>query len=261
MKQYLDLVQDILDYGEYREDRTGTGTVSLFGKQLRFDLQQGFPLLTTKKMFFRGIVEELLWFIDGKCDIKELNQKGVHIWDEWMNDPGKVPYSNWRRWGENGFDQLGKVIEEIKTNPTSRRLLVNSWNPEEVFTPGSLVLPPCHFSYQFYVRRDRYLDLLLNMRSNDIFLGMPFNIASYALLCMMVAKVCKLIPGELIYTIGDAHIYSNHINQAKLQVTREPRELPMLEIKDRDKIEDFITSDFVLSGYDPWPKIKGELSK
>lgn len=259
MKQYLDLVKDILENGEEREDRTGTGTISVFGRQLRFNLQDGFPLLTTKKLFFRGIVEELLWFISGALNIEDLSKKDVHIWDAWKDKPGKVPYSNWRNWW--GFDQLDWAIREIQDNPTSRRILVNSWDFNEVTTEDELVLPPCHFCFQFYVRSGKYLDLHLNLRSNDIFLGAPWNIASYSLLDMMIAQVCELQPGELIYTIGDAHIYKDHINQVKEQLQRKPRVLPRIKLNpERKTIDDFEVSDFDLLGYTPWPSLKGNLS-
>ena len=260
MKQYLDLVKDILNNGEVRKDRTGTGTISVFGRQLRFPISlKSFPILTTKKVFFRGIVEELLWFINGAEKICDLKDKGVHIWDAWENYPGKVPYSNWRNW--KGADQLGRIIQEIINNPTSRRLLVNSWDFDEVFSEGKLVLPPCHFCYQFYVRNKNILDLHVNIRSNDIFLGAPWNISSYALLDIMVSQVCNLMPGELIYTIGDAHIYLDHIEQVKEQLQRAPRQLPSLELNpDRKNISDFVVEDFKLNSYDPWPPIKGNLS-
>lgn len=260
MKQYIDLVKDILENGETREDRTGTGTISVFGRQLRFNLSDGFPLLTTKKMFTRGIIEELLWFLGGARKISDLTKKGVHIWDPWDNMYGKkVPYSNWRMW--SGGDQLRRIVDEIKTNPTSRRLLVNSWNYKEIFANDEVVLPPCHFCYQFYVRSGKYLDIHVNLRSNDIFLGMPFNIAEYALLDMIIAQTCNLSPGELIYTIGDAHIYQNHLEQIKEQIKREPRNLPEMKLNpDKKNFWEFEYSDFELLNYDPWPAIKGDLS-
>lgn len=276
MKQYLGIIQDILDNGIKREDRTGVGTLSIFGTQNRYDLSTGkFPLLTTKKLFTRGIIEELLFFIAGDTNIEHLEEKNVNIWSAWKDPEGKKypPYgAMWRRWPKNPrpgkidiwakeknyyVDQLANVIEEIKTNPGSRRLIVNAWNPGEM---DNFVLPPCHAFYQFYVREE-FLDLQLYVRSNDVFLGMPFNIASYALLLMMVAQVTGYKPGTLVYTTGDTHLYLNHIEQAKLQLSREPRELPVMTINPEVKnIEDFKLEDFVLTGYDPWPHIKAEVA-
>lgn len=256
MRQYLDLLQDVLLNGTRTDDRTGTGTLSVFGRQLRFNIADGFPLVTTKKVFWRGIVAELLWMISGDTNIKTLQEQGVHIWDEWADqdgDLGPVYGAQWRSWNEyepisipaidgkvlhtdgtfvdglyerSTFDQLAEVINSIKTNPTSRRHIVTAWNPTEV---DEMALPPCHCFFQFHVR-DKYLDLQLYQRSADLFLGVPFNIASYALLLMMVAQECKLIPGEFIHTFGDAHIYLNHIEQVKQQLTRTPLTLPNVHI-------------------------------
>ncbi len=276
MKQYLGIMQEILDHGIKKEDRTGTGTLSIFGTQAKYDLSEGFPLLTTKKLFIRGIIEELLWIISGSGDISELRKKNVHIWDAWEDPTGEkyAPYGPmWRAWpkrSENAMyteygmlpipetiDQLGQVIEEIKKNPGSRRLIVNAWNPGEM---KDFVLPPCHAFFQFNVRGE-YLDLQLYQRSADWFLGVPFNIASYSLLLMMVAKLTGYKCGTFIHTTGDTHLYLNHLEQAKLQLSREPKPLPkMIIYGDQKTIDDFKYEDFELVDYDPWPAIKAEVS-
>ncbi|MBR6844742.1 MAG: thymidylate synthase [Bacteroidales bacterium] len=263
MKQYLDLLQYVLDHGTEREDRTGTGTVGVFGYQMRFDLSEGFPCLTTKKLHLRSIIHELLWFLRGDTNIKYLKDNGVSIWDEWANengDLGPVYGSQWRSWpdGKGGtIDQIANVVHEIKSNPYSRRLMVTAWNPAEI---QDMALPPCHCLFQFYVSDGR-LSCQLYQRSADIFLGVPFNIASYALLTMMMAQVCGLKPGVFVHTLGDAHIYKNHLDQVHLQLTREPRQLPTMcinpEVRD---IFGFHYEDFKLEGYNPHPHIKGEVS-
>lgn len=264
MKQYLDLVNRILTEGVVKEDRTGTGTKSIFGHQMRFNLGNGFPLLTTKKVFLRGIIEELLWFISGDTNKKTLQAKNVHIWDGWGDDEtgelGPIYGYQWRSWPDyNGghIDQLQQVIEQIKNTPNSRRMIVCSWNVAQIDQMG---LPPCHCFFQFYVA-DGKLSLQLYQRSADTFLGVPFNIASYALLLMMVAQVTGLKPGEFIHTTGDTHIYLNHMEQVNLQLSREPRALPVMKINPEVKsILDFKYEDFQLEGYDPWPAIKGAVS-
>ena len=264
MKQYLDLLQRVLTEGVRRDDRTGTGTIGVFGHQMRFDLSQGFPLVTTKKVFTRGIFEELLWFISGSTNKKVLQEKNVHIWDEWGDDEtgelGPIYGYQWRSWPDyNGghIDQLMDVIEQIKTNPNSRRLIVCSWNVAQIPLMG---LPPCHCFFQFFVA-DGKLSLQLYQRSADLFLGVPFNIASYALLVHMVAQVTGLQPGEFIHTTGDTHIYLNHIDQVKLQLSREPLPLPKLHLNpDIKDIRDFRISDITLEGYQCHPAIKGEVS-
>ncbi len=264
MKQYLDLLHKVLTEGVRRDDRTGTGTIGIFGYQMRFDLSQGFPLVTTKKVFTRGIIEELLWFISGSTNKKVLQEKNVHIWDEWGDDEtgelGPVYGHQWRAWNDyNGghIDQLMNVIEQIKTNPNSRRLIVSSWNVAQIDQMG---LPPCHCFFQFYVSNGK-LSLQLYQRSADLFLGVPFNISSYALLLMMVAQVTGLKPGEFIHTLGDAHIYLNHIEQVKLQLSREPYPLPTMRLNpDVNDIRNFRIGDFVLENYQCHPAIKGEVS-
>lgn len=264
MKQYLDLLHKVLTEGVRREDRTGTGTIGIFGHQMRFDLSDGFPLVTTKKVFTRGIIEELLWFISGSTNKKVLQEKNVHIWDEWGDDEtgelGPVYGHQWRAWDDyNGghIDQLLNVIDQIRTNPNSRRLIVCSWNVAQIDQMG---LPPCHCFFQFYVSQGR-LSLQLYQRSADLFLGVPFNISSYALLLMMVAQVTGLQPGEFVHTLGDAHIYLNHIDQVRLQLSRTPYALPtMLLNPDVHDIRDFRISDFTLQGYQCHPAIKGEVS-
>lgn len=264
MKQYLDLIQRVLDEGSRKDDRTGTGTISVFGHQMRFDLSKGFPLLTTKKMFTRGIIEELLWFISGDTNKHTLQAKNVHIWDSWGDDVtgelGPIYGKQWRDWeGNNGrhYDQLMDAIETIKHNPDSRRIIVSSWHVEEIDRMG---LPPCHCFYQFYVA-DGKLSLQLYQRSADSFLGVPFNIASYALLLMMVAQVTGLQPGTFVHTLGDAHIYLNHLEQVKLQLSRQPYALPRMIINPEVKnILDFKIEDFQLVDYQCHPAIKGEVS-
>lgn len=263
MKQYLDLLQHVLDHGTERLDRTGTGTVGVFGYQMRFDLSQGFPVLTTKKLHLRSIIYELLWFLRGDTNIKYLKEHGVSIWDEWADengDLGPVYGSQWRSWpdGRGGtIDQIAGVVDEIKRNPYSRRLMVTAWNPAEM---QEMALPPCHCLFQFYVDGGK-LSCQLYQRSADIFLGVPFNIASYALLTMMMAQVCGLQPGDFVHTLGDAHIYRNHLDQVHLQLTREPRKLPTMRINPAVKdIFGFQYEDFTLEGYDPHPHIKGEVS-
>lgn len=263
MRQYLDLLDRIMTQGVDRGDRTGTGTRSVFGHQMRFDLRDGFPLLTTKKLHLRSIIHELLWFLRGDTNIQYLHDNNVTIWDEWADpngDLGPVYGAQWRRWpGPDGrpIDQIAQVIGQIKSNPESRRLIVSAWNVGQL---SEMRLPPCHLLFQFYVAGDR-LSLQLYQRSADSFLGVPFNIASYALLLMMVAQVTGLQPGEFVHTLGDAHIYHNHFEQARLQLSREPRPLPTMtlnpEVKD---INGFTFADFTLSGYDPHPHIKAPVA-
>ena len=263
MKQYLDLMRTILDEGHYKADRTGTGTYSIFGYQMRFDLQKGFPLLTTKKLHLRSIIYELLWFLNGDTNIKYLHDHGVSIWDEWADengDLGPVYGKQWRSWeAPDGrvIDQITSLIEQIKRNPDSRRLIVSAWNPADV---DQMALPPCHTMFQFYVSNGE-LSCQLYQRSADVFLGVPFNIASYALLTMMVAQVCGLKAKDFVHTFGDAHIYSNHVEQAKLQLSREPRPLPQMRINPAvDSIFGFQYEDFTLENYDPHPHIKAEVA-
>lgn len=263
MRQYLDLMRRVLDTGTDKSDRTGTGTRSVFGHQMRFDLQDGFPLLTTKKLHLRSIIHELLWFLRGDTNIKYLHDNQVSIWDEWADENGElgpVYGYQWRSWpAPDGrrIDQIANVIEQIKTNPDSRRLIVSAWNPALV---DEMALPPCHALFQFYVA-DGKLSCQLYQRSADIFLGVPFNIASYALLTMMAAQVCGLQAGEFVHTLGDAHLYSNHFEQTKLQLTREPRTLPKMTLNPavRD-ISAFTFEDFTLTGYDPHPHIKAAVA-
>jgi len=262
MKQYLEMCQHILDNGVDREDRTGTGTRSIFGHQLRFDLQEGFPLMTTKKVYWKGVAYELLWFLKGDTNIKYLNDNDVHIWDEWADengDLGNVYGHQWRNWeGREGtIDQISQVIEEIRENPYSRRLIVNAWNVGDL---DKMALPPCHLLFQFYVA-DGKLSCQLYQRSCDTFLGVPFNIASYSLLTHMIAHVVGLEVGEFVWTGGDVHIYQNHFDQIKKQLSREPRALPQLKInKETENIFDIEFEDIELIGYDPHPTIKGEVS-
>ncbi|MDO4434431.1 MAG: thymidylate synthase [Alysiella sp.] len=263
MQTYLNLLQDILDNGTDKSDRTGVGTRSVFGRQMRFDLSQGFPLLTTKKLHLRSIIHELLWFLKGDTNIKYLQNNNVSIWDEWADENGelgRVYGAQWRSWrGANGktTDQITNVITQIKNNPDSRRLIVSAWNPAEV---DDMALPPCHALFQFYVANGK-LSCQLYQRSADVFLGVPFNIASYALLTMMIAQVCGLQAGEFVHTLGDAHLYSNHFEQARLQLTRAPKKLPEmklnLEIKD---IFDFKFEDFELVNYEAYPHIKAAVA-
>ncbi|MEE1943656.1 thymidylate synthase [Pedobacter sp. KR3-3] len=260
MKQYLDLMQHVLDHGTQKHDRTGTGTISVFGYQMRFNLQEGFPMVTTKKLHLKSIIHELIWFLSGDTNIKYLKDNGVRIWDEWADEAGNlgpVYGSQWRSWpkpdGEK-IDQISQIVNMIKNNPDSRRIIVSAWNVAEV---ENMALPPCHAFFQFYVAEGK-LSCQLYQRSADIFLGVPFNIASYALLTMMVAQVCGLQYGDFIHTLGDAHLYNNHIEQARLQLSREPRPLPTMEINPAVKdIFDFKYEDFTLKDYDPHPHIKG----
>jgi len=263
MKQYLDLMRTILDEGQYKSDRTGTGTYSIFGYQMRFDLQKGFPLLTTKKLHLRSIIYELLWFLRGDTNIQYLHDHNVTIWDEWADengDLGPVYGKQWRSWitpDGRTIDQITSLIEQIKRNPDSRRLIVSAWNPADV---DQMALPPCHTMFQFYVSNGE-VSCQLYQRSADVFLGVPFNIASYALLTMMVAQVCGLKPKDFVHTFGDAHIYSNHVEQARLQLSREPRPLPQMRINPEVKdIFGFQYEDFTLDNYDPHPHIKAEVA-
>ena len=263
MKQYLDLLQHVLDNGTDKSDRTGTGTRSVFGYQMRFNLADGFPVLTTKKLHLKSIIHELLWFLAGDTNIRYLKENGVRIWDEWADengDLGRVYGAQWRSWrGANGetVDQIANVVRQIRQTPDSRRLIVSAWNPAEV---DDMALPPCHALFQFYVANGK-LSCQLYQRSADIFLGVPFNIASYALLTLMLAQVCDLQAGEFIHTLGDAHLYNNHLEQAQLQLTREPRKLPTMRINPavRD-IFAFKFDDFELQDYDPHPHIKAQVS-
>ena len=263
MKQYLDLLRHIRENGVMKEDRTGTGTQSVFGYQMRFDLGEGFPLLTTKKVHLKSIIYELLWFIAGDTNVKYLRDHGVTIWDEWADengDLGPVYGHQWRSWPApdgRAIDQLSGVIDTIRRNPDSRRMLVTAWNPAEV---DKMALPPCHCLFQFYVA-DGKLSCQLYQRSADVFLGVPFNIASYALLTMMIAQVCGLQPGEFVHTTGDTHIYRNHFDQVATQLSREPRPLPRMRLNpDVRSIFDFTYEDFTLEGYDPWPAIKAPVA-
>ena len=264
MKQYLDLLQKILDEGVKKEDRTGTGTISIFGHQMRFNLSEGFPLLTTKKVHLKSIIYELLWFLDGNTNAKWLQERGVRIWNEWADpetgDLGHIYGYQWRSWPDydGGFiDQIQEAVEAIKHNPDSRRIIVSAWNVADI---KNMNLPPCHAFFQFYVANGK-LSLQLYQRSADCFLGVPFNIASYALLCMMMAQVCGLEPGDFIHTTGDTHIYLNHLDQVHLQLSREPRKLPRMRINPEVKdIFKFQYEDFTLEDYDPYPAIKGMVS-
>ena len=263
MKQYLDLLREIRDNGVTKTDRTGVGTKSIFGHQMRFNLQDGFPLLTTKKVFLKGIIYELLWFLKGDTNIKFLTDNNVHIWDEWADENGDLGYvygKQWRSWEATDgrvIDQISQVVDLIKNHPNSRRILVTAWNPAEI---DKMALPPCHCLFQFYVA-DGKLSCQLYQRSADTFLGVPFNIASYALLTMMLAQVCGLEPGEFIHTTGDTHIYLNHLDQVNEQLLREPRPLPKMIINpDVKSIFDFKYEDFKLEGYDPYPAIKAPVA-
>ncbi len=293
--QYLDLLREILEDGVQKGDRTGTGTLSVFGRQMRFDLAEGFPLLTTKRVFLRGIIHELLWFLAGESNIKPLVDANVHIWDDWpyrhykevtgdasldqqsfiakikddaafaaqWGDLGPVYGVQWRRWPNpdgTTTDQIANAIEMIRTNPDSRRIIVSAWNPAEIEEMAKAGLPPCHTLFQFYVH-DGKLSLQLYQRSADVFLGVPFNIASYALLLMMVAQVTGLQAGEFVHTLGDAHLYLNHLDQAREQLTREPRVLPQMRINSAVReIDGFTVGDFELAGYEPWPAIKAPIA-
>jgi thymidylate synthase len=263
MKQYLDLLNHVKNHGDTKHDRTGTGTISVFGYQMRYDLSQGFPLLTTKKVHLKSIIHELLWFLSGSTNIKYLKDNGVSIWDEWADENGNlgpVYGYQWRSWptadGKH-IDQISDLIESIKKNPDSRRLIVSAWNVSEI---SKMKLPPCHAFFQFYVS-NRKLSCQLYQRSADIFLGVPFNIASYALLTMMVAQVCSLEPGDFVHTLGDAHIYSNHMAQVNEQLSRTPKTLPRMKINPEVRnIFDFKFEDFVLENYDPDPAIKAPVA-
>lgn len=273
MKQYLDLVKEVVERGTQKGDRTGTGTKSIFGHQLRFDLSQGFPLVTTKKVHLKSIIHELLWFLKGETNIAYLKENGVKIWDEWADengDLGPVYGYQWRNWNGEGIDQIKELIDTLKTNPNSRRMMVTAWNPSvmpdtslsfsENVALGKAALPPCHSFFQFYVA-DGKLSCQLYQRSADLFLGVPFNIASYALFAMMVAQVCDLQYGDFIHTFGDVHIYNNHIEQIELQLSRTPKALPTMKINPAVKdIFSFQYEDFSLENYDPHPAIKGAVS-
>lgn len=263
MKQYQDLLRRILDEGVVKNDRTGTGTKSVFGHQMRFDLSQGFPLVTTKKLHLKSIIYELLWFLRGDTNVKYLHDHGVSIWDEWADEQGDLGHIygyQWRSWPDyqgGHIDQIREVVDQIQQNPDSRRLIVSAWNVADL---RKMNLPPCHLLFQFYVADGR-LSLQLYQRSADTFLGVPFNIASYALLLTMVAQVCGLQPGEFVHTTGDTHLYLNHLDQARLQLTREPRPLPRLVVNpDVKNLFDFRFDDFAIENYDPWPHIKAAVS-
>jgi thymidylate synthase len=273
MKQYLDLVKHVLENGIQKGDRTGTGTKSVFGYQMRFDLSEGFPMVTTKKLHLKSIIFELLWFLNGDTNIKYLNDNGVKIWDEWADENGNlgpVYGAQWRNWDGREIDQITELIETLKTNPNSRRMLVSAWNPRVLpdtsqsfadnVAEGNVALPPCHAFFQFYVA-DGKLSCQLYQRSADIFLGVPFNIASYALLTLMIAQVCGYQAGDFIHTFGDAHIYNNHMEQLELQLSRDPRPLPKMVLNpDVKSIFDFKFEDFTLENYDPHPHIKGAVA-
>tara|TARA_X000001036_G_C20614456_1_gene780358 strand:+ start:593 stop:1417 length:825 start_codon:yes stop_codon:yes gene_type:complete len=273
MRQYLDLASHVLENGELKEDRTGTGTKSVFGYQMRFNLQEGFPMVTTKKLHLKSIIYELLWFLKGDTNIKYLKENGVNIWNSWADSNGNlgpVYGFQWRNWNNDGIDQISNLIYDLKNNPSSRRHLISAWNPsvlpdtsksfETNVANGKAALPPCHAFFQFHVINDK-LSCQLYQRSADIFLGVPFNIASYSLLTLMVAQVCDLKPGDFVHTFGDAHIYSNHFEQMELQITRNPRKLPTIKINNQIKnIFDFKFEDFTLENYDPHPHIKGKVA-
>lgn len=263
MKAYLDLLQHILDNGVEKKDRTGTGTISVFGYQMRFDLSEGFPAVTTKKLHFKSIIHELLWFLKGDTNVKYLQENGVRIWNEWADKNGElgpVYGKQWRRWeSPDGriIDQISEAVKTLRTNPDSRRIIINAWNVGEL---DQMALTPCHAMFQFYVANGK-LSCQLYQRSADTFLGVPFNIASYALLTLMMAQVTGLKPGEFIHTFGDAHLYVNHLEQTRLQLSRSPRPLPTMRINpDIKEITDFRYDDFELNGYDPHPAIKAEIS-
>ena len=273
MKQYHDLVRHVLTHGAVKEDRTGTGTKSVFGHQMRFDLSVGFPMVTTKKLHLKSIIYELLWFLKGDTNIGYLQDNGVRIWNEWADEQGNlgpVYGHQWRNWNSEEIDQIKEVIETLKNNPDSRRMLVSAWNPSvlpntkisfaENVANGKAALPPCHAFFQFYVA-DGKLSCQLYQRSADIFLGVPFNIASYALLTLMMAQVCGYAPGDFVHTFGDAHIYSNHMEQLELQLSREPRPLPKMHLNPEVKdLFEFKFEDFTLTDYDPHPHIKGAVA-
>tara|TARA_B100001939_G_scaffold74985_1_gene63027 strand:- start:2215 stop:3039 length:825 start_codon:yes stop_codon:yes gene_type:complete len=273
MRQYLNLVKHVLENGEFKEDRTGTGTKSIFGYQMRFNLAEGFPMVTTKKLHLKSIIYELLWFLKGDTNIKYLKDNGVNIWNAWADskgDLGPVYGYQWRNWNNDGIDQISNLIKNLNDNPSSRRHLISAWNPsvlpdtsksfETNIANGKAALPPCHAFFQFHIINGK-LSCQLYQRSADIFLGVPFNIASYSLLTLMIAQVCKLKPGDFIHTFGDAHIYSNHFEQMKLQLTRKPRKLPTIKINNKIKnIFDFKFEDFILENYNPHPHIKGKVA-
>jgi thymidylate synthase len=263
MKQYLDLLTHVLEHGTRKEDRTGTGTISTFGYQMRFDLAEGFPMVTTKKLHLKSIIHELLWFLRGDTNTRYLNENGVRIWNEWADEQGNLGHIygyQWRSWPTPdglSVDQISAVVDSIRNSPDSRRHIVSAWNVGDL---DQMALPPCHILFQFYVA-DGKLSCQLYQRSADIFLGVPFNIASYSFLLLMMAQVCDLKPGEFIHTLGDAHIYLNHLEQAKLQLTRDPRSLPQVKLnRDIDSMFDFGFEDFTLENYDPHPHIKGAIS-
>ena len=273
MKQYLDLLKHIKENGVEKKDRTGTGTISVFGYQMRFNLQDGFPLVTTKKLHLRSIIHELIWFINGETNIKYLKDNGVTIWDEWANsngDLGPIYGHQWRNWNSDNIDQLSDVIKSLKTNPSSRRMIVTAWNPniipdskksfEENVDNGKAALPPCHAFFQFYVSENK-LSCQMYQRSADVFLGVPFNIASYSLLTHMIAQVCGYETGDFIHTFGDTHIYLNHLEQVELQLTREPMPLPTLRLNKKvNNIEDFKFEDIEILNYNSHPPIKAKIS-
>ena len=273
MKQYLDLLKHVHSKGIEKSDRTGTGTKSVFGYQMRFDLSKGFPLVTTKKIHFKSIIHELLWFINGSTNISYLKENGVRIWNEWADDKGNlgpVYGHQWRNWNSEGIDQIQQVIDTLRTNPDSRRMLISAWNPSvlpdtkisfaENVANNKAALPPCHAFFQFYVAKNK-LSCQLYQRSADVFLGVPFNIASYALLTMMVAQVTNFKPGDFIHTFGDVHLYSNHVEQVREQLTRSPKKLPKIKLNPKiTSIFDFKYDDFELIGYDPYPLIKGKVA-
>lgn len=263
MKQYLDLLQYVLDHGVKKSDRTGTGTLSVFGYQMRFDLQQGFPILTTKKLHWKSIVYELLWFLRGESSIRYLKDHNVSIWDEWADSDGElgpvygVQWRSWKAADGHSIDQISRLVDQIKENPDSRRLIVSAWNVGEI---EKMALPPCHLLFQFYVINQR-LSCLMYQRSADVFLGVPFNIASYALLTCLVAQVCGLHPGELVHTLGDTHLYLNHLDQARLQLSHQPYALPKLKLNSEvTDINQFNYADILLEGYQSHPNIKAEIS-
>src|SRR5262245_40870679 len=263
MRAYLDLLRHILDHGVQKSDRTGTGTLSIFGYQMRFDLSQGFPLLTTKKLHLRSILHELLWFLAGDTNVRGLHEHGVTIWDEWADEDGNlgpIYGAQWRSWplaGGGSIDQMARLVEQIRASPDSRRHVVSAWNVADL---DDMAIPPCHALFQFWVAAGR-LSCQLYQRSADVFLGVPFNIASYALLTMMVAQVCDLQPADFVHTFGDLHLYANHLEQARSQLTRQPRELPQLHLNPAFKnIHDFQYQDFELVGYDPHPGIKAPIA-
>ena len=260
MKQYLDLLNRILTEGVHKEDRTGTGTISVFGHQMRFNLEEGFPLVTTKKLHLKSIIHELLWFLQGDTNVKYLQDNGVRIWNEWADengDLGPIYGSQWRNWNGEGIDQLAQVVDKLKNNPNDRRMIVSAWNVSKI---PEMHLPPCHMMFQFYVANGK-LSCMLYQRSCDMFLGVPFNIASYALLTMMLAQVCDLEPGEFVHTLGDTHIYHNHFEQVKEQLRREPLPLPTMKLNPQVKdINDFKYEDFTLENYECYGAIKAQVA-